>query len=395
MLSFIAIRRKPGRPPVGDITRIYSDRLLAHLTKGSSRTNSRSSIRKQLNKTQVFVEQIKVKQAELASWALDLTTTESKQLQHAEYQEDINDAVAELEKLIIMKKRSRRRGFQRQTQQKADEAKTTLRLSGFFGRLGDLEQIDEIHDVAIFTARAQLDNLVCNTSDTPQQYLPHFKKTNAGRAVIFYLDALKTNVVILSVIKSTNEYLLSQLSGNYIHKEVTSARKGTALALLDNAGHENYLKADERLLFITISIDVLILCATHPKRQYCRNRSPGSPRRTRKERRGRGTISAAAQAFSTAAIPRTPIEYIERAALHTRITNGTIVCLDNTGIVTNRTLAVSQTKGLDNGECNRTTCVIQRVLRADSCCLNNRQRTARVLFNILRWTQALRRSKQK
>ncbi|POW22519.1 hypothetical protein PSHT_01169, partial [Puccinia striiformis] len=58
-------------------------------------------------------------------------------------------------------------------QQKADEAKTT----------------------PIFTARAQLDNLVCNTSDTPQQYLPHFKKTNAGRAVIFYLDALKTNVV--------------------------------------------------------------------------------------------------------------------------------------------------------------------------------------------------------
>ncbi|KAH9469006.1 hypothetical protein Pst134EA_009528 [Puccinia striiformis f. sp. tritici] len=147
---------------------------------------------------------------------------------------------------------------------------------------------------------------------------------------------------------SRGSHRRSTSTGNYIHKEVTSARKGTALALLDNAGHENYLKADERLLFITISIDVLILCATHPKRQYCRNRSPGSPRRTRKERRGRGTISAAAQAFSTAAIPRTPIEYIERAALHTRITNGTIVCLDNTGIVTNRTLAVSQTKGLDN-----------------------------------------------
>ncbi|KAI7954977.1 hypothetical protein MJO28_005377 [Puccinia striiformis f. sp. tritici] len=98
---------------------------------------------------------------------------------------------------------------------------------------------------------------------------------------------------ILSVIKSTNEYLLSQLSGpemslvpidapldvsrgshrrststgNYIHKEVTSARKGTALALLDNAGHENYLKADERLLFITISIDVLIVKPLTASRQ--------------------------------------------------------------------------------------------------------------------------------
>ncbi|KAI9610893.1 hypothetical protein H4Q26_008737 [Puccinia striiformis f. sp. tritici PST-130] len=83
----------------------------------------------------------------------------------------------------------------------------------------------------------------------------------------------------------------------------------------------------------------------------CRNRSPGSRRRTHKERRGRGTISAAAQAFLTAAIPRTRIEYIKRAALQTRITNGTI---DNTGIVTNRTLAVSQIKGLDSVNSART-----------------------------------------
>ncbi|KAI7960358.1 hypothetical protein MJO29_005426 [Puccinia striiformis f. sp. tritici] len=79
------------------------------------------------NKTQVFVEQIKVKQAELASWALDLTTTESKQLQHAEYQEDINDAVAELEKLNNEETKPKKRLST--AQQKADEAKTTRMTS--------------------------------------------------------------------------------------------------------------------------------------------------------------------------------------------------------------------------------------------------------------------------
>ncbi|KNE98953.1 hypothetical protein PSTG_07798 [Puccinia striiformis f. sp. tritici PST-78] len=58
--------------------------------------------------------------------------------------------------------------------------------------------------------------------------------------------------------------------------------------------------------------------------------------------------------FLTAAIPRTRIEYIKRAALQTRITNGTIVRSDNTGIVTNRTLAVSQIKGLDSVNSART-----------------------------------------
>ncbi|PLW25411.1 hypothetical protein PCASD_22460 [Puccinia coronata f. sp. avenae] len=49
-----------------------------------------------------------------------------------------------------------------------------------------------MYDVAISTACPQLDNLVCDTVDTGQQCLAHLKKTNAGRAVIICLDALKT-----------------------------------------------------------------------------------------------------------------------------------------------------------------------------------------------------------
>ncbi|KAI9606670.1 hypothetical protein H4Q26_006206 [Puccinia striiformis f. sp. tritici PST-130] len=84
--------------------------------------------------------------------------------------------------------------------------------------------------------------------------------------------------------------------------------------------------------------------------EICRNRRPGSPRRTRKERRSRGTKLAAAQAFSTTAIPRTRIEDIDRVALQTRITDGTIVLTDKK---TNRTLTISEIKGSDSDSNHR------------------------------------------
>ncbi|KNF00162.1 hypothetical protein PSTG_06572 [Puccinia striiformis f. sp. tritici PST-78] len=56
----------------------------------------------------------------------------------------------------------------------------------------------------------------------------------------------------------------------------------------------------------------------------CRNRQPGTPHRTRKERRSRSTKLAAAQVFSTTVIPRTRIKDIEQVALQTRITDNTI-----------------------------------------------------------------------
>ncbi|KAH9453332.1 hypothetical protein Pst134EA_033103 [Puccinia striiformis f. sp. tritici] len=96
----------------------------------------------------------------------------------------------------------------------------------------------------------------------------------------------------------------------------------------------------ENLGVIQVS-DVALYLATRSTRG-CRNRRPGSPRRTRKERRSRGTKLAAAQAFSTTAIPRTRIEDIDRVALQTRITDGTIVLTDKR---TNRTLTVSEIKG--------------------------------------------------
>lgn len=208
------------------------------------------------DKTQVFTDQIEIKQAELAPWAAQVTskkaaldlakserdlllkkatdyssalaaaretvtrideeTTAKKielkqlKLEHAEYREGIESASKELKKLDNEETKFRTKLTT--ARQKADEAKTARttnssknevlkslsklhkqgRLPGFFGRLGDLGRIDDKYDVAISTACPQLDNLVCDTVDTGQQCLAHLKKTNAGRAVIICLDALKT-----------------------------------------------------------------------------------------------------------------------------------------------------------------------------------------------------------
>ncbi|OAV88123.1 hypothetical protein PTTG_08680 [Puccinia triticina 1-1 BBBD Race 1] len=208
------------------------------------------------DKTQVFTDQIEIKQAELAPWAaqvtskkaaLDLATSERDlllkkatdfssalasaqetitrideetkakkaelkqlKLEHAEYQQGIEGATSELQKLDLEEAKLRTKLTT--ARQRADEAKTTRttnssknevlkslsklhkqgRLPGFFGRLGDLGRIDDVYDVAISTACPQLDNLVCDTVDTGQQCLAHLKKTNAGRAVIICLDALKS-----------------------------------------------------------------------------------------------------------------------------------------------------------------------------------------------------------
>lgn len=208
------------------------------------------------DKTQVFADQIEIKQAELVPWAaqvsdkkvaLDLATSERNLLlkkasdhssalvaaqktverieqetkdkkvelkglrcEYAEHQKGIEGATAELKRLD--QQESNLRIKLTTARQKADEAKTARtsnssknevlkslsklnkqgRLPGFYGRLGDLGRIDDIYDVAISTACPQLDNLVCDTVETGQQCLAHLKKTNAGRAVIICLDALKT-----------------------------------------------------------------------------------------------------------------------------------------------------------------------------------------------------------
>lgn len=64
------------------------------------------------------------------------------------------------------------------------------RLNGFHGRLGNLGRIDDKYDVAISTACAGLDNLVCDNVEAGQACLEHLRKNNLGRATILCLNAL-------------------------------------------------------------------------------------------------------------------------------------------------------------------------------------------------------------
>ncbi|KAL8964635.1 MAG: hypothetical protein Q9183_004318 [Haloplaca sp. 2 TL-2023] len=94
--------------------------------------------------------------------------------------------------------------------QKADEARASLsssqsqgnvlnglmrlkesgRIEGFHGRLGNLGTIDQKYDVAISTACPSLENLVVDSVEVGQQCIDYLRKNNLGRANFILLDRL-------------------------------------------------------------------------------------------------------------------------------------------------------------------------------------------------------------
>ncbi|KAM0265601.1 hypothetical protein ACHAQJ_000033 [Trichoderma viride] len=95
--------------------------------------------------------------------------------------------------------------------QKADEARSSLantqtrgnvlsalmrmkesgRIDGFQGRLGNLGTIDKKYDVAVSTACPSLDNFVTETVEAGQQCIEHLRKNNLGRGNFICLDKLR------------------------------------------------------------------------------------------------------------------------------------------------------------------------------------------------------------
>ena len=65
------------------------------------------------------------------------------------------------------------------------------RISGFYGRLGDLGSIDERYDVAISTACPRLDDIVVETVECGQQCIEYLRKNKLGYARFILLDKLK------------------------------------------------------------------------------------------------------------------------------------------------------------------------------------------------------------
>lgn len=65
------------------------------------------------------------------------------------------------------------------------------RISGFFGRLGDLGEIDDKYDVAISTGCPGLDSMVVETVETAQACIDYLRKNKLGYANFVCLDKLR------------------------------------------------------------------------------------------------------------------------------------------------------------------------------------------------------------
>ncbi|KAI5806229.1 putative nuclear condensin complex subunit Smc4 [Geopyxis carbonaria] len=65
------------------------------------------------------------------------------------------------------------------------------RLEGFYGRLGSLGAIDKKYDVAISTACPALENLIVETIESAQQCIEYLRKNNLGRATVMCLKQLQ------------------------------------------------------------------------------------------------------------------------------------------------------------------------------------------------------------
>ncbi|KFM82568.1 Structural maintenance of chromosomes protein 4, partial [Stegodyphus mimosarum] len=71
------------------------------------------------------------------------------------------------------------------------EQKAKGKLTGVYGRLGDLGAIDEKYDVAISTACGSLDHIVTDTITTAQQCVEFIKANNLGYTTFIALDKMK------------------------------------------------------------------------------------------------------------------------------------------------------------------------------------------------------------
>ncbi|CDO73402.1 hypothetical protein BN946_scf185013.g36 [Trametes cinnabarina] len=206
------------------------------------------------DKTQVFHDQIEVKQKELQPWAakidakqaeVDVATSERDALKKKaeaaqearekaeaeleQLRDDHRAKQAELEQLGAEKARNQREIRQAEkelqaaqsqieglrakasaSRQKVEEAKssheqsrsnnrvldslnrlkTSGRIQGFHGRLGSLGTIPEKYDVAVSTACGQLNHMVVDTVEQGQACIEYLRNQNVGRASFMVLEKL-------------------------------------------------------------------------------------------------------------------------------------------------------------------------------------------------------------
>lgn len=76
------------------------------------------------------------------------------------------------------------------------------RISGFYGRLGDLGEIDDKYDIAISTACPALDSMVVETVETAQACLQYLREKTLGHAYVIALEAVRQNNLNMNPIQT-------------------------------------------------------------------------------------------------------------------------------------------------------------------------------------------------
>ncbi|KAI2606795.1 nuclear condensin complex subunit Smc4, partial [Hypoxylon sp. NC1633] len=158
----------------------------------------------------VALEEMQAKIASIEEGrAAKLVELEKCQAGKASLEKEAMKVAADLESLAQMEPNARAKVSN--ARQKAEEARSSLsqtqtrgnvlaalmrmresgRIDGFHGRLGNLGTIDEKYDVAISTACPSLDNFVTDTVEAGQQCIEYLRKTNLGRGNFICLDKLR------------------------------------------------------------------------------------------------------------------------------------------------------------------------------------------------------------
>ncbi|KAI0427163.1 condensin complex component SMC4 [Xylaria sp. FL1042] len=158
----------------------------------------------------VALEEMKTKITSIEEGrAAKLAELEECQAEKAKLEQEAKEVEAEIDNLAKMEPRVREKVSR--ARQRAEEARSSLsqtqnrgnvltalmrmkesgRIDGFHGRLGNLGTIDEKYDVAISTACGALDNFVTDTVEAGQQCIEYLRKTNLGRGNFMCLDKLR------------------------------------------------------------------------------------------------------------------------------------------------------------------------------------------------------------
>ncbi|OTA53160.1 nuclear condensin complex subunit Smc4 [Hypoxylon sp. EC38] len=168
-------------------------------------------LKEKANAGAVALEEMQIKISNIEEGrAAKLAELKECQAEKAKLEKEAKKVEADLDALSQMEPNVRAKVSN--ARQKAEEARSSLfqnqnrgnvlaalmrmkesgRIDGFHGRLGNLGTIDEKYDVAISTACPSLDNFVTDTMEAGQQCIEYLRKTNLGRGNFICLDKLRS-----------------------------------------------------------------------------------------------------------------------------------------------------------------------------------------------------------